>query len=68
MSAVLSAATIAAALGQFPPTVEQTAVIEAPLAPALVVAGAGSGKTETMAGASSGSWRTDWSGATRCSG
>jgi DNA helicase-2/ATP-dependent DNA helicase PcrA len=46
----LSAATIAAALGQFPPTVEQTAVIEAPLSPALVVAGAGSGKTETMAG------------------
>jgi DNA helicase-2/ATP-dependent DNA helicase PcrA len=46
----LSAATIAAALGQFPPTAEQTAVIEAPLAPALVVAGAGSGKTETMAG------------------
>lgn len=45
----LSAATIAAALGQFPPTDEQTAVIEAPLAPALVVAGAGSGKTETMA-------------------
>ncbi|OZD46330.1 ATP-dependent DNA helicase [Rhodococcus sp. 06-1477-1B] len=50
MTAVLSAATIAAALGQFPPTAEQTAVIEAPLAPALVVAGAGSGKTETMAG------------------
>lgn len=50
MSDVLSAATIAAALGQFPPTVEQTAVIEAPLEPALVVAGAGSGKTETMAG------------------
>ncbi len=46
----LSAAVIAAALGQFPPTAEQTAVIEAPLAPALVVAGAGSGKTETMAG------------------
>lgn len=46
----LSAATIAAALGQFPPTAEQTAVIEAPLEPALVVAGAGSGKTETMAG------------------
>ncbi|WP_438352595.1 UvrD-helicase domain-containing protein [Microbacterium sp. CJ88] len=45
----LSAAAIAAALGQFPPTAEQTAVIEAPLAPALVVAGAGSGKTETMA-------------------
>ncbi|MFB3979169.1 ATP-dependent DNA helicase [Microbacterium sp. ACRRU] len=50
MTAVLSAATIAAALGQFPPTPEQTSVIEAPLSPALVVAGAGSGKTETMAG------------------
>ncbi|MFG6491554.1 UvrD-helicase domain-containing protein [Microbacterium sp. P03] len=47
--APLSAAVIAAALGQFPPTSEQTAVIEAPLEPALVVAGAGSGKTETMA-------------------
>ncbi len=47
--ATLSAEVIAAALGQFPPTREQTAVIEAPLAPALVVAGAGSGKTETMA-------------------
>ncbi|NLP85833.1 ATP-dependent helicase [Microbacterium sp. CFH 90308] len=46
---VLSARVIAAALGQFPPTEEQTAVIEAPLEPALVVAGAGSGKTETMA-------------------
>ncbi|MDY0909314.1 ATP-dependent DNA helicase [Microbacterium sp. CFBP9034] len=46
---VLSARAISAALGQFPPTDEQTAVIEAPLAPALVVAGAGSGKTETMA-------------------
>ena len=46
---ILSAAAIAAALGQFPPTAEQTAVIEAPLEPALVVAGAGSGKTETMA-------------------
>jgi DNA helicase II / ATP-dependent DNA helicase PcrA len=45
----LSAATIASALGQHPPTPEQTAVIEAPLAPLLVVAGAGSGKTETMA-------------------
>ncbi|MBD8024295.1 ATP-dependent DNA helicase [Microbacterium gallinarum] len=46
---LLSARVIAAALGQFPPTDEQTAVIEAPLSPALVVAGAGSGKTETMA-------------------
>lgn len=41
---------VAAALGQFPPTPEQSSVIAAPLAPALVVAGAGSGKTETMAG------------------
>jgi DNA helicase-2/ATP-dependent DNA helicase PcrA len=47
--AVLSARVIAEALGQFPPTDEQAAVIEAPLGPALVVAGAGSGKTETMA-------------------
>lgn len=46
---VLPARVIAAALGQFPPTAEQSAVIEAPLEPALVVAGAGSGKTETMA-------------------
>ncbi len=48
-TARLSARTIAAALGQFPPTDEQVDVIEAPLSPALVVAGAGSGKTETMA-------------------
>lgn len=47
---MLSPLTIAAALGQFPPTAEQAEVIAAPLAPALVVAGAGSGKTETMAG------------------
>jgi DNA helicase II / ATP-dependent DNA helicase PcrA len=32
------------------PTVQQAAVIQAPLEPALVVAGAGSGKTETIAG------------------
>lgn len=44
-----SAARLAAALEQFPPTPEQTAVIEAPLEPMLVIAGAGSGKTETMA-------------------
>lgn len=43
-------AALAAALGQFPPTAEQSRVIAAPLTPALVVAGAGSGKTETMAG------------------
>jgi len=30
------------------PTAEQAAVIGAPLGPAVVVAGAGSGKTETM--------------------
>ncbi|HEU4348663.1 MAG TPA: ATP-dependent DNA helicase [Actinoplanes sp.] len=32
-----------------PPTPEQTAIIAAPVEPVLVVAGAGSGKTETMA-------------------
>ncbi|SOC88479.1 DNA helicase-2 / ATP-dependent DNA helicase PcrA [Curtobacterium sp. 314Chir4.1] len=41
--------TIADALGRPRPTPQQRAVIESPLAPALVVAGAGSGKTETMA-------------------
>ncbi len=50
MTASISPEAIAAALGQFPPTAEQSAVISAPLSPALVVAGAGSGKTETMAG------------------
>ena len=45
----LSAAQIAALVGQPPPTPEQRVVIEAPLGPSLVVAGAGSGKTETMA-------------------
>ncbi|WP_223845686.1 ATP-dependent DNA helicase [Dermabacter vaginalis] len=39
---------VAHLLGQHEPTPEQVAVIESPLAPALVVAGAGSGKTETM--------------------
>ncbi len=43
------AVDIAAALGQPAPTDEQREVIEAPLQPLLVVAGAGSGKTETMA-------------------
>ncbi|GAB2520798.1 ATP-dependent DNA helicase [Microbacterium petrolearium] len=46
----LSADVIAAALGQPTPTAAQREVIEAPAGPALVVAGAGSGKTETMAG------------------
>ncbi|WP_122263250.1 ATP-dependent helicase [Ornithinimicrobium cerasi] len=36
-------------LGTHRPTPEQRAVIEAPLTPVVVVAGAGSGKTETMA-------------------
>lgn len=50
MSARFSAIDIARALGQkHDPTPEQQAIIQAPVAPALVVAGAGSGKTETMA-------------------
>ncbi len=48
--AAISAFDIADALGRPRPTDEQRLVIEAPLAPVLVVAGAGSGKTETMAG------------------
>src|SRR5450631_1153104 len=44
-----SAQSIAQALGNPAPTAEQRAVIEAPMRPLLVVAGAGSGKTETMA-------------------
>ncbi|WP_409483606.1 ATP-dependent helicase [Arsenicicoccus dermatophilus] len=48
MSPRHSALDIAGALGQPPPTPEQQAVIEAPGASLLVVAGAGSGKTETM--------------------
>lgn len=50
MSDALSAGRIAELLRRDPPTPEQAAVIEADLEPALVVAGAGSGKTETMAG------------------
>jgi DNA helicase-2/ATP-dependent DNA helicase PcrA len=46
----LSAVDIATALGQPAPTPAQQRVIEAPPEPALVVAGAGSGKTETMSG------------------
>ncbi|WP_431280205.1 UvrD-helicase domain-containing protein [Leifsonia poae] len=45
----LSAVQIAETLGLPTPTGQQQAVIEAPLGPAIVVAGAGSGKTETMA-------------------
>ena len=47
---VVSARRVAEALGSPPPTHEQERIIEAdPLAPLVVVAGAGSGKTETMA-------------------
>jgi DNA helicase-2/ATP-dependent DNA helicase PcrA len=48
-SVTISSNDLADALGIFRPTDQQRAVIEADLAPALVVAGAGSGKTETMA-------------------
>ncbi|MCV7409240.1 ATP-dependent helicase [Mycobacterium florentinum] len=40
---------LASALGLFPPTAEQAAVIAAPPGPLVVIAGAGAGKTETMA-------------------
>ncbi|ARJ05688.1 ATP-dependent DNA helicase [Cnuibacter physcomitrellae] len=45
----LSATEIAERLGLPTPTEQQRAVIESPLEPRIVVAGAGSGKTETMA-------------------
>src|SRR6476620_12644792 len=48
-AALLSASQIAVLVGQPEPTPEQRRIIEAPLGPSLVVAGAGSGKTETMA-------------------
>ncbi|MBS1905702.1 MAG: ATP-dependent helicase [Actinobacteria bacterium] len=46
----MAATDISAALGLPTPTLAQQRVIEAPPTPALVVAGAGSGKTETMSG------------------
>ncbi|HEU0257323.1 MAG TPA: ATP-dependent helicase, partial [Microbacteriaceae bacterium] len=46
--AMFSAARLAATLGLPEPTPQQKAIIESPLGSALVVAGAGSGKTETM--------------------
>ena len=49
MTDIITAIHIADALERPRPTPEQQAVIQAPLTPALVVAGAGSGKTETMA-------------------
>jgi DNA helicase II / ATP-dependent DNA helicase PcrA len=44
-----SPAQLARLLGVAEPTAEQAAVISAPLAPMAVIAGAGSGKSETMA-------------------
>jgi DNA helicase-2/ATP-dependent DNA helicase PcrA len=49
MTEPVSPSELAAALGLGEPTEEQAAVIAAPAEPALVVAGAGAGKTETMA-------------------
>ncbi|MFI1463481.1 ATP-dependent DNA helicase [Nocardia carnea] len=49
MSARVTPGQLADTLGLPPPTAEQAAVIAAPPGPALVVAGAGAGKTETMA-------------------
>lgn len=49
MTTIATPARIAEALGLHPPTPEQAAVVAAPVEPALVVAGAGAGKTETMA-------------------
>lgn len=49
MSPRYSPAELASALGVFPPTEEQAAVIAAPPGPLVVIAGAGAGKTETMA-------------------
>ncbi|HEY0497298.1 MAG TPA: ATP-dependent DNA helicase [Kutzneria sp.] len=46
---MVSPQEVAAALGLPSPTDEQAAVVAAPAQPALVVAGAGAGKTETMA-------------------
>jgi DNA helicase-2/ATP-dependent DNA helicase PcrA len=44
-----SPAQLARLLGAQEPTAEQAAVISAPLRPMAVIAGAGSGKSETMA-------------------
>ncbi|MCK0174657.1 ATP-dependent DNA helicase [Mycolicibacterium sp. F2034L] len=49
MSARYSPDELASALGLFAPTEEQAAVIAAPPGPLVVIAGAGAGKTETMA-------------------
>ncbi|NUO96314.1 MAG: ATP-dependent helicase [Nonomuraea sp.] len=47
---MLNPVELAGKLGILPPTSEQATVIEAPLEPMVVMAGAGSGKSETMAG------------------
>ncbi|GAA2651742.1 ATP-dependent helicase [Nonomuraea recticatena] len=47
---MLTPVELAGKLGIRPPTPEQAVVIEAPLEPMVVMAGAGSGKSETMAG------------------
>ena len=49
MTARYGPAELADALGLFSPTDEQAAVIAAPPGPLVVIAGAGAGKTETMA-------------------
>ncbi|MDT5224648.1 MAG: ATP-dependent helicase UvrD/PcrA, partial [Mycobacterium sp.] len=49
MNARYSPTELAGVLGVFPPTEEQAAVIAAPPGPLVVIAGAGAGKTETMA-------------------
>ncbi|NDJ89042.1 ATP-dependent helicase [Mycolicibacter kumamotonensis] len=49
MTARYGPAELAAALGLHQPTEEQAAVIAAPPGPLVVIAGAGAGKTETMA-------------------
>jgi DNA helicase II / ATP-dependent DNA helicase PcrA len=49
VSARYNPTELACALGLFPPTAEQAAVIAAPPGPLVVIAGAGAGKTETMA-------------------
>ncbi|MGW0804397.1 ATP-dependent helicase [Nonomuraea sp. NPDC002799] len=47
---MLNPVELAEKLGILPPTSEQAVVIESPLQPMVVMAGAGSGKSETMAG------------------
>ena len=47
---IIDPVTLSEMMGQdFPPTPQQAAVIGAPMEPMLVVAGAGAGKTATMA-------------------